>query len=76
MILIWFFCAFEFTVPGNHLSNPSGSSPMSVIDQKIFQQQLLLQRQLLVQSQQYQQQQPSQQNQQVKFQQQPNQTQC
>lgn len=50
---------------------------MSVLDQKVFQQQLMLQRQLLLQSQQYQQQQTSQQNQQAKFQQQqqPNQTQ-
>lgn len=63
------------TVPGNHLTNPSGSSPLSVIDQKMFQQQLLLQRQLLLQGQAYQQQQqPAQQNQQAKFQQQPNQS--
>ncbi|XP_031636656.1 transcriptional regulator of filamentous growth FLO8-like isoform X2 [Contarinia nasturtii] len=57
------------SIPGNHLANPSGSSGMSVIDQKIFQQQLLLQRQLLMHQQQ--QQQPSQQNQQAKFQQPP-----
>lgn len=65
----------NFPVPGNHLPNPSGSSPMSVLDQKVFQQQLMLQRQLLLQSTQYQQQQPAQQNQQAKFQQQPNQSQ-
>lgn len=59
-----------FSVPGNHLNNPSGSSAMSVIDQKILQQQLLLQRQLL-----FQQQQSPQQNQQPKFQPQPNQNQ-
>lgn len=65
------FSSFKFRlVPGNHLSNPSGSSAMSVIDQKILQQQLLLQRQLL-----FQQQQAPQQNPQPKFQQQPNQNQ-
>lgn len=67
----------NISVAGNHLPNPSGSSAMSVIDQKVFQQQLMIQRQLLLQSQQYQQQQqqqPSQQNQQAKFQQQPNQS--
>lgn len=58
-------------VPTNHLGNPSSSSAMSVIDQKLFQQQLILQRQLL--NQQFQQQQSSQQNQQPKFQQQTNQ---
>ncbi|XP_055304731.1 mucin-2-like [Sitodiplosis mosellana] len=63
------------SIPGNHLANSSGSQ-MSVIDQKIFQQQLLLQRQLLMQGQPYQQQPPPQQNQQVKFQQQSNQTQA
>lgn len=65
------FSLSNISVPGNHLGNPSGSSAMSVIDQKILQSQLMIQRQLLFQ----QQQQTSQQNQQAKFQQQPNQNQ-